>query len=103
MFRPSSSGLLWTHQDPTATRIWQFKAWVEETYHVNVPDYEALRQWSITNLDAFWSEIWDFTGVVASEPFVKVYIVQCHINGCPLIYAPGHQNRFDYVSSSIIF
>ncbi|MCJ1437885.1 hypothetical protein MMC27_007272 [Xylographa pallens] len=64
--------LLWSHQDPSATRISQFKTRIENTYNVKLPDYEALRQWSIANLDPFWAEVWNFTDVVASETFSKV-------------------------------
>ncbi|MCJ1281472.1 hypothetical protein MMC26_000792 [Xylographa opegraphella] len=65
-------GLLWRHPDPGATSITQFMTRIETTYDVNLPDYEALRQWSISNLGLFWSEVWDFTGVVASKRFSKV-------------------------------
>ncbi|MCJ1384430.1 hypothetical protein MMC17_007546 [Xylographa soralifera] len=73
MDHPSKpTGLLWSHQEPLATHISQFKTRIEDTYNVNLPDYDALRQWSITNLDPFWAEVWKFTGVVASESFSKV-------------------------------
>lgn len=64
--------LLWTHHNPTSTRIWEFKTRIERVYGVSLADYEALRQWSIKNIDSFWSEVWSFTGIVASEPFIEV-------------------------------
>ena len=34
--------------------------------------YEALRQWSIDDLEGFWTAVWDGCGVVASERFARV-------------------------------
>jgi hypothetical protein len=63
---------LWTHPDPTQTRLWEFKTHIEQNYGGSFADYEALRQWSIKNIGPLWSEVWHFTGVVASEPFTEV-------------------------------
>ncbi|KAL8736001.1 MAG: hypothetical protein Q9166_000563 [cf. Caloplaca sp. 2 TL-2023] len=65
------SQLLWQHKNPQSTRMYQFKTLVEQKHGVQLPDYESLRQWSIQNLNAFWEKVWQFTGVVASEPFSK--------------------------------
>lgn len=67
---------LWTHADPTQTRLWEFKTHIEQKYGENFTDYEALRQWSIKNIGPLWSEVWHFTGVVASEPFTEVRALQ---------------------------
>lgn len=64
--------ILWTHKNPASTRMWAFKTLIEAKYNLSLPDYEALWKWSITELDAFWSEVWHFTGVRASQPFTKV-------------------------------
>ena len=66
------TSVLWTHRDPTATRIWEFKTRIERKYSLCFHDYEALRQWSIQNIDHFWSEVWHFTGIQASKSFTKV-------------------------------
>ena len=63
---------LWTHPDPAQTRIFEFKTHIEQKFGESLEDYEALRQWSITNIDLFWSEVWHYTGVMASEPFTEV-------------------------------
>jgi acetoacetyl-CoA synthetase len=34
--------------------------------------YEELYGWSITELPAFWADVWDFCGVIASRPYQKV-------------------------------
>lgn len=66
------SRLLWQHKDPLSTRMYNFKVLIEDSHAVQLPDYEALRQWSIENLNSFWKHVWDFTAIVASEPFCEV-------------------------------
>lgn len=53
--------------------MYEFKTLVEKKYHVKLDGYEALRQWSITNVAQFWAEVWHFTGIKASTPFTKVH------------------------------
>ncbi|KAL8833334.1 MAG: hypothetical protein Q9170_004323 [Blastenia crenularia] len=65
----STSQLLWQHPDPGSTRMHEFKSLIEKSHGVQLLDYEALRQWSIQNLGAFWENVWYFTGVVAAKPF----------------------------------
>lgn len=73
MYPPfSASKLLWQHKDPTSTRMYQFKSRIEDKYNKKFTTYEQLRQWSIRNLSDFWEEIWHFTQVRASIPFVEV-------------------------------
>lgn len=69
---PPITELLWQHSDPTATRMFGFKALIQDKYHQKLETYEHLRQWSTTNLTAFWEEVWHFTHIRASTPFTKV-------------------------------
>jgi len=41
-----------------------FRRRVEADHGISLPDWEALRVWSITNLDAFWTEVWEFCRVI---------------------------------------
>ncbi|KAJ3195388.1 hypothetical protein HK101_000355 [Irineochytrium annulatum] len=34
--------------------------------------YDDLYEWSITELEAFWSAVWTYTGIVSSEPWREV-------------------------------
>lgn len=52
--------------------MYEFQRHIEEEHNVQLPDYEALRKWSIHNLDDFWKSVWYFTGVVAKTPMTKV-------------------------------
>ncbi|KAL8650871.1 MAG: hypothetical protein Q9210_003575, partial [Variospora velana] len=64
----SVSQALWQHHNPESTRMCEFKKLIERKHGVQLPDYEALRQWSIQYLNDFWRNVWDFTGVVAETP-----------------------------------
>ncbi|KAL8908931.1 MAG: hypothetical protein Q9207_000507 [Kuettlingeria erythrocarpa] len=63
--------LLWQHQDPTSTRMYEFQRRIEKEHSVQLPDYEALWNWSIHNLNHFWRSVWYFTGVVTGTSMSK--------------------------------
>ena len=45
----------------------QFRRAVEARHREPLPDHTALYDWSIRQPEAFWSELWDFAGVLASH------------------------------------
>ena len=59
--------LLWT---PTAAQVSDanltgFLTWLADRGHA-FGSYDALWQWSVTDLDGFWQAIWDYTGIECS-------------------------------------
>ncbi|GAB3210113.1 acetoacetate--CoA ligase [Marinactinospora thermotolerans] len=54
--------------------ITAFARWVRENRGVDVGDhdYDALWRWSVTDLDGFWSAIWEYYDVRAETPFTAV-------------------------------
>ncbi|MFO7277576.1 MAG: acetoacetate--CoA ligase [Pseudomonadota bacterium] len=60
-----------------ASRIFAFARWLEErrglkfdvTTHAG---YDALWRWSVTDLEGFWSAIWEFFGMQSSAPWERV-------------------------------
>jgi acetoacetyl-CoA synthetase len=51
------------------SRLTKFMRWLESERGLRFDGYEALWQWSVDDLDAFWRAIWDFFGVRADgEP-----------------------------------
>ena len=60
---------LWqpTPEAVARTQMDQFRRRVNERHETSLPDYSALYQWSVDNRASFWSELWDFGEVVASE------------------------------------
>ena len=64
----------WT---PTADRIatatiTRYAQWLEETHGLDVGTYDALWEWSVSDLEAFWASIWEFFDVRASTPYERV-------------------------------
>ncbi|WGY01700.1 acetoacetate--CoA ligase [Nocardioides sp. QY071] len=59
--------VLWTPTDwRTNSRVGEFARWVETRTGTDLSDYDALWKWSVTDLDGFWSSIWDYFGVQSS-------------------------------------
>ncbi|ROT31542.1 acetoacetate--CoA ligase [Micromonospora sp. HM5-17] len=55
------------------SRIGSYLRWLRDHRGLDVADYAALWQWSVTDLDAFWRSIWDFFEVRAyAEPSVAL-------------------------------
>ncbi|MGF0316024.1 acetoacetate--CoA ligase [Nocardia fluminea] len=46
--------------DIARARITDFAGFVAERHAVAVPDYHALWQWSVADLDGFWGSLWDY-------------------------------------------
>jgi acetoacetyl-CoA synthetase len=75
---------IWT---PAAERIesaalTRFRQLIERKYQVALPDYQALHRWSIERKEAFWAEVWSFTGVVAQQGFDAVLVDGERFPGC---------------------
>lgn len=50
------------------SRIAQFQEYLETKYGQSFSSYEELHSWSVEKREDFWQAIWDFCGMVASEP-----------------------------------
>ena len=50
------------------SRIGDYLRWLAEHRGLEFADYDALWQWSVIDLDAFWRSIWDWFDVVAHTP-----------------------------------
>ncbi len=62
--------LLWTPGPDRVERanVTAFTRWLAAERGRDFGDYQALWQWSVTDLDGFWQAIWDYCGVQASAP-----------------------------------
>lgn len=60
---------LWTPSQASidAANMSAFIAQVNRRYDLSITDYDALYQWSIDDKENFWSEIWDFCGIVGER------------------------------------
>ncbi|GAA5963040.1 hypothetical protein JCM21900_002319 [Sporobolomyces salmonicolor] len=59
------------HQ-PTAQQVedapdTKFRLWVNERHDLNLRDYHELHRWSISEMDAFWTAVWDYTGILGER------------------------------------
>ncbi|MFL6654486.1 MAG: acetoacetate--CoA ligase [Sulfurifustis sp.] len=64
---------LWT---PSSARvknaaITRYLAWLKDRRGLSFDNYESLWQWSATNIEDFWSTIWEFCGVIAHRPYTR--------------------------------
>jgi acetoacetyl-CoA synthetase len=64
---PAAPEPLW---EPSAelverSRLTEFRRWLRTERRLDFADYDALWQWSVDDLDAFWAAIWDFFEVQA--------------------------------------
>jgi acetoacetyl-CoA synthetase len=46
--------------------------WLHSSRGLVFDDYQSLYDWSIQDLDAFWTSIWDYFGVIADHPYSEV-------------------------------
>ena len=69
-----SQGPLWEPSDErrASAEMTRFMAWAAQRSGRDLPDYEALRRWSVQQLEDFWAAIWDYAGVRASRPYERV-------------------------------
>jgi acetoacetyl-CoA synthetase len=70
----SSPALLWSPPSDVreTTVIGRYLRWLADERALEFSDYEALWRWSITDLDGFWTSIWDFFHVRAHSPYSRV-------------------------------
>ena len=50
-----------------AANMTRFIAQVNQNYGLELSDYDALYQWSVDEKESFWSEAWDFCGIIGDK------------------------------------
>ncbi len=65
---------LWTPSPERVERagITRYRQWLRDERGLQFDGYEELWQWSVDDLESFWSSIWDFCGVIAHHPYERV-------------------------------
>jgi acetoacetyl-CoA synthetase len=48
-------------------QVSQFARWIEKSRGIDLPDYSALWEWSVSDIGAFWSDIWDYFEIVGDR------------------------------------
>jgi acetoacetyl-CoA synthetase len=54
-------------QDAAATEVMAFMAEVNRRHRLNLASYRDLHAWSVNHSDAFWSLVWDRSGVIGQK------------------------------------
>src|SRR5689334_5102439 len=58
--------------EPRPSQMALYRRWLSEKRGLDFPDYEALRQWSVRDVDAFWQSIWDYFDLQSPTPHTAV-------------------------------
>ncbi len=54
------------------TEMGRFMNWLRDERGHDLPGYDELWRWSVTDLEGFWGALWDFYGVRAHAPYTRV-------------------------------
>jgi len=70
----SEGTLLWEPSEEFIKRaiITKYLNWLKEEKGLTFDDYNALWEWSVTEIEDFWHTLWDFFQIRASKPYTKV-------------------------------
>ena len=52
--------------------ITRYRRWLKEHRGLSFESYDSLWRWSVGDLEGFWSSVWEFFGVKAHRPYVRV-------------------------------
>ena len=68
------SKMLWqpSRKHIEKSNLYRFMQMVNQRYHQSFNDYDSLYRWSVANLPDFWSAMWDFSEIKASQPYAEV-------------------------------
>ncbi len=72
---PTREGeLLWKPRPAyaAASNVERFRQWLMRERGVELADYEALRRWSVAELEAFWATLWDYFEIQSDTPYQRV-------------------------------
>ena len=66
--------ILWTptSERAEASTLAEFMRWLEKERGLSFADYNDMWRWSIDDLEGFWSAIWEFFDLCASQPWERV-------------------------------
>lgn len=68
------SKLLWTpsEQRRQQANMTRFVGFVNKKHGIEIDSYDALYDWSVTDIPAFWASVWEYCGVKASRAYDEV-------------------------------
>ena len=63
-----------TLKPPYIPQIRLYQNWLADRHGLRFDTYEALRLWSVTDLDAFWQSVWDYFELQSATPHSAVLL-----------------------------
>jgi acetoacetyl-CoA synthetase len=54
------------------SRVGQFMAWLRQHRGVEAAGHDEMWRWSVTDLEGFWSAVWEYFGVTSHAPYERV-------------------------------
>ncbi|OGP58375.1 MAG: acetoacetate--CoA ligase [Deltaproteobacteria bacterium RBG_13_49_15] len=68
------SKMLWKPSEKRIreSNMYRFMNRINEQYNQKLNTYQELYQWSVDNIPAFWSNLWEFVPVIFSKPYAQV-------------------------------
>src|ERR687893_1794884 len=74
MTEAAEGALLWEPSErlKEQAKISDFMRWLEAERDLSFDDYADLWEWSVTDLEGFWSSLWEYCGVKPSKPYERV-------------------------------
>ncbi|PYI29611.1 acetoacetate-CoA ligase [Aspergillus indologenus CBS 114.80] len=62
---------LWRHSSPHTTQIHDFIKTVNREHVLSLESYNDLWEWSIAEPAKFWEQVWNYTAIVAHQPYSR--------------------------------
>ena len=56
----------------TTTEVGRYMEWLRTERGRELASYDELWRWSVSDLEGFWSSIWDFFAIRAQAPYERV-------------------------------
>ena len=53
-------------------RLTLYRQWLKEHRNLSFDNYDALWQWSVTDIESYWQSIWDYTNIQSEGHYEKV-------------------------------
>jgi acetoacetyl-CoA synthetase len=76
---------------PYVPQISLYRQWLRDQRGLSFSNYEEMRQWSVSDIDAFWQSIWDYFDLQSPTPHHAV-LAQRKMPGA--VWFPGAQVNY---------
>jgi len=89
---PAQEGLMWQPGNVKTHQMILLRNIINEKYNLKLDSYQEFHEWSCENYDLFWSEVWDFCGVISSKKAEFVIDKKVPMNEIPKWFTGAKMN-----------